>query len=48
MLFEVIDYVSPRMKAGQAYPAPVGVSVMRLRHGLDNEAAEQRLLQEVG
>lgn len=46
MLFEVIEYVSPRMQAGQAYPAPVGVSVMRLRYGLGNEEAEARLLQE--
>lgn len=46
MLFEVIEYVSPRMQAGQAYPAPVGVSVMRLRHNLTCEEAEARLLQE--
>lgn len=48
MLFEVIEYVTPRMRAGQAYPAPVGVSVMRLKYGLDNEAAEHRLMQELG
>ncbi|MCC6485747.1 MAG: hypothetical protein IT209_12970 [Armatimonadetes bacterium] len=48
MLFDVIEYVSPRMRAGQVYPAPVGVSVMRLRHGLDNEQAEKRLYEELG
>jgi hypothetical protein len=34
LLFEVIEYVEPRMKADQAYPPVVGVSVMRVRHGL--------------
>lgn len=47
MLFEAIEYVTPRMQSGQAYPSPVGVSVMRLRHGLENEAAEARLYQEL-
>ena len=47
LLFEVIEYVEPRMKADQAYPPVVGVSVMRVRHKLDNEAAEQRLLAEM-
>ena len=48
LLFEVIEYVEPRMKADQAYPPVVGVSVMRHRHNLSNEAAEQRLLAEIG
>lgn len=48
LLFEVIEYVEPRMKADQAYPPVVGVSVMRHRHGLSNEAAERRLQQEMG
>jgi len=46
-LFEAIEYVSPRMSAGKAYPAPVGLAVMRLRHGLTFEQAEQRLSEEV-
>ncbi|MEY4384732.1 MAG: N-acetylmuramic acid 6-phosphate etherase [Verrucomicrobiota bacterium] len=48
LLFEVIEYVEPRMKADQAYPPVVGVSVLRARHGLSNEEAEKRLKQEVG
>ena len=47
-LFEVIDFVEPRRRAGKAYPAPVGVATMRLRHGLDLEQAEARLLEELG
>lgn len=48
LLFEVIEYVEPRMKADQAYPPVVGVSVMRARHNLSNEAAEKRLMAELG
>lgn len=48
LLFEVIEYVEPRMKADQAYPPVVGVSVMRRRHGLDNEQAEKKLMTEMG
>jgi len=47
LLFEVIEYVEPRMKADQAYPPVVGVSVMRARHKLGNEQAEQRLTVEL-
>lgn len=47
LLFEVFEYVEPRMKADQAYPPVVGVSVMRHRHGLSNEEAEKRLLAEL-
>mgnify|MGYP002151532938 CR=1 FL=1 len=47
LLFEVFEYVEPRMKADQAYPPVVGVSVMRHRYGLTNEEAEQRLLTEL-
>jgi hypothetical protein len=47
LLFEVIEYVEPRMKADQAYPPVVGVSVLRARHGLSNAEAEQRLLAEL-
>jgi N-acetylmuramic acid 6-phosphate etherase len=47
LLFEVIEYVEPRMKSDQAYPPVVGVSVMRARHGLENQEAEKRLLAEI-
>jgi len=47
LLFEVFEYVEPRMKADQTYPPVVGVSVMRHRHGLSNEDAERRLLAEL-
>jgi N-acetylmuramic acid 6-phosphate etherase len=47
LLFEVIEYVEPRMKADQAYPPVVGVSVMRVRHKLGNEEAEKRLMAEI-
>jgi N-acetylmuramic acid 6-phosphate etherase len=47
LLFEVVEYVEPRMKTDQAYPPVVGVCVMRHRHGLSNEAAEERLKQEL-
>jgi N-acetylmuramic acid 6-phosphate etherase len=47
LLFEVIEYVEPRMKADQAYPPVVGVSVMRVRHKLGNEQAEKRLMAEM-
>jgi len=48
LLFEVIEYVEPRMKADQAYPPVVGVSVMRQRHGLANAEAEKKLMAEMG
>jgi N-acetylmuramic acid 6-phosphate etherase len=47
LLFEVIEYVEPRMKADQAYPPVVGVSVMRARHNLHNLEAEKRLAAEL-
>jgi len=47
LLFEVIEYVEPRMKADQAYPPVVGVSVMRVRHGIGNQEAEKKLLAEM-
>lgn len=47
LLFEVIEFVEPRMKADQAYPPVVGVSVMRARHQLENSEAEKRLLAEL-
>jgi N-acetylmuramic acid 6-phosphate etherase len=47
-LFEVIEHVEPRRRAGKVYPAPVGVASMRLRHGLSLEEAEVRLARELG
>ncbi|MEY2465962.1 MAG: hypothetical protein QOD03_483, partial [Verrucomicrobiota bacterium] len=43
LLFEVVEYVEPRMKADQAYPPVVGLAVMRARHKVGNEAAERLL-----
>ncbi len=43
LLFEVLEYVEPRMKSDQAYPPVVGLAVLRARHGLTNEQAEERL-----
>ena len=43
LLFDVIEYVEPRMKADQAYPPAVGLAVTRVEHGLGNEEAERRL-----
>jgi N-acetylmuramic acid 6-phosphate etherase len=48
LLFEVVEYVEPRMKADQAYPPVVGVAVIRAREGLGNEEAEKRLLEIQG
>ncbi|HOC01196.1 MAG TPA: hypothetical protein PKM43_20905, partial [Verrucomicrobiota bacterium] len=48
LLFEVVEYVEPRWKADKAYPPVVGLAVMRQRHGLTNEQAEQRLMAELG
>ncbi len=48
LLFEVLEYVEPRMKADQAYPPVVGVAVLRARHGLGNQEAEKRLMAEMG
>jgi N-acetylmuramic acid 6-phosphate etherase len=47
-LFDVIDYVEPRRRAGRTFPAPVGVATMRLRHGLSLPEAEKRLVEELG
>jgi N-acetylmuramic acid 6-phosphate etherase len=44
LLFEVIEYVEPRMKANQAYPPVVGMAVLRAKQNLTNEAAEKQLL----
>jgi N-acetylmuramic acid 6-phosphate etherase len=47
LLFEVVEYVEPRMKADQAYPPVVGMAVLRARHKLTNEQAEERLKKEL-
>ena len=44
LLFDVIEYVEPRMTADQTYPPVVGVAVLRQRNGLTNEEAEQQLM----
>ena len=46
LLFEVIEYVEPRMKADQAYPPVVGMAVLRAKENLTNEQAEKKLLAE--
>jgi len=46
LLFEAIEYVEPRMKSDRAYPPVVGLAVMRARHGLGNEAAEKKLMED--
>jgi N-acetylmuramic acid 6-phosphate etherase len=45
LLFEIIEYVEPRMKADQAYPPVVCLAVLRAREHLTNEQAEARLRQ---
>jgi N-acetylmuramic acid 6-phosphate (MurNAc-6-P) etherase len=47
LLFEVIEYVEPRMKSDRAYPPVVGMAVMRARHGLTNEEAEKKLSDSI-
>jgi N-acetylmuramic acid 6-phosphate etherase len=47
LLFEVIAYVEPRMKADQAYPPVVGMAVLRAREKLTNKQAEERLQAEL-
>ncbi|MEI7533018.1 MAG: hypothetical protein WCK57_01510, partial [Verrucomicrobiae bacterium] len=43
LLFEIIEYVEPRMKADQAYPPVVGMAVVRVKHNFTNEQAESFL-----
>ncbi|MFZ1073002.1 MAG: hypothetical protein WAO21_06145 [Verrucomicrobiia bacterium] len=45
LLFEVIEYVEPRMKSDQSYPPVVGMAVLRAKHNLTNEEAEKLLLK---
>ncbi len=44
LLFEVIEYVTPRMAADQAYPPVVGMAAVRARENLTNEKAEEILI----
>lgn len=44
LLFEIIEYVEPRMKSDQAYPPVVGMAVLRTRDNLSNEEAERKLM----
>ncbi len=46
LLFEVIEYVEPRMKLDQAYPPVVGMAALRAKHNLTNEEAERRLMAD--
>jgi N-acetylmuramic acid 6-phosphate etherase len=43
LLFEVVEYIEPRMKSDQAYPPVVGMAVLRARDKLTNEQAEQQM-----
>ena len=43
LLFEIIEYVEPRMKSDQAYPPVVGMAVLRARENVSNPEAERRL-----
>ncbi len=45
LLFEVLEYVEPRMKSDQAYPPVVGLAVLRARNKLTNEEAEKELMK---
>jgi len=45
LLFDIIEYVEPRMKADQAYPPVVGMAVLRAKERLTNAQAEERLKQ---
>jgi N-acetylmuramic acid 6-phosphate etherase len=45
LLFEVLEYVEPRMKSDRIYPPVVGLAVLRARRKLTNEQAEKELLK---
>ncbi len=46
LLFEVVEYIEPRMKADQAYPPVVGMAVLRAKEKISNEQAEEKLKAE--
>ena len=41
LLFEIIEYIEPRMKTDQQYPPVVEMAVLRTRENLSNEEAER-------
>jgi hypothetical protein len=43
LLFEIIEFVEPRMKSDRAYPPVVGMAVLRAKEKLSNEEAEKKL-----
>lgn len=47
-LHESMEYVELRMARDQAYPPVVGLTVIRVRHGLGFEEAERKLYEELG
>jgi N-acetylmuramic acid 6-phosphate etherase len=46
VLFEVIEYIEPRMKSDQAYPPAVAMAVLRARRQLSLQEAEQTFRRE--
>lgn len=48
LLFDVIEYIEPRMKSDQPYPPVVVMSTLRAKHGLSNDEAESRLQESAG
>jgi len=44
LLFEIVEYVEPRMRNDQAYPPVVGMAVLRAKENLTNEQAERKLM----
>lgn len=46
LLFEIIEYVEPRMKNDQTYPPVVEMAVLRHRENLSNEEAERWIFTE--
>lgn len=48
LLFDVFEYVEPRMKADQAYPPVVALAVLRARDKVSNEEAELKFNLEFG
>ena len=46
-LFKSIEYVAPRMQAGQEYPPTVALSAIRVRDKCTSEEAETRLRKEL-
>ena len=47
LLFDILLYVEPRMKADQKYPPVVRMAVLRAREKLTNEQAEEKLKAEL-